>query len=238
MSKYKVGDKVVLTITDTNEMGCLPCYVLNDDLILSRQEIDKYSEPLSTYTEPLEDTIQKHTVKIARLVMEKEGLKNENERLKAENEKMSIKIDAYELCGDQHEEEYNQAFNQGAKAAWELAKKIILPQSQDGMSIDDYVAIFGSCISEVYIMKNYTYTEAAAKVAEWEKAKEEIKVGDILEDIADNNVKCVVIKPYSSNMAYLIFSDGSAGLNELDNLRKTGKHTDIDSFLKQIKGTE
>ena len=34
MSKYKVGDKVVLTVTSTNEMGCLPCYVLNDDLIL------------------------------------------------------------------------------------------------------------------------------------------------------------------------------------------------------------
>lgn len=59
MSKYKVGDKVVLTVTSTNEMGCLPCYVLNDDLILSRQDIDKYAEPLSTYTEPLEDKIKK-----------------------------------------------------------------------------------------------------------------------------------------------------------------------------------
>ena len=54
MNKYKVGDKVVLTVTSTNEMGCLPCYVLNDDLILSKQDIDKYTEPLSNYTEPLE----------------------------------------------------------------------------------------------------------------------------------------------------------------------------------------
>ena len=58
MSRYEVGDKVVLAVTSTNEMGCLPCYVLNDDLILSRQDINKYSEPLSTYTEPLEDKIK------------------------------------------------------------------------------------------------------------------------------------------------------------------------------------
>lgn len=88
------------------------------------------------------------------------------------------------------------------------------------------------------VLTYFDYKHAAAKVAEWEKAKEEIKVGDVLEDIADNNVKCVVTKPYSSNMAYLVFSDGSAGLNELDNLRKTGRHTDIDSFLKQIGGEE
>lgn len=70
------------------------------------------------------------------------------------------------------------------------------------------------------------------------KAKEEIKAGDILEEIEGSNVKCVVVKPHSSNMAYLVFSDGSAGLNELDNLRKTGRHTDIGSFLKQIGGEE
>ena len=76
MSKYKVGDKVVLTVTSTNEMGCLPCYVLNDDLILSKQEIDKYTEPLSTYTEPLEDKIKK--------------LMEENIRLIAENTKLLL----------------------------------------------------------------------------------------------------------------------------------------------------
>ena len=169
MSKYKVGDKVVLTVTSKVEDPSYSYYILSDDAVLLETTMNEDAEPLSTYTEPLEDTIQKYTVKIARLVMEKERLKDENERLKAENEKMSIKIDAYELCDDQHEVEYNQAFNKGAETAWELARKIVLPQSQGGMSCDDYIAIFENGISDARVMKNYTYPEAAAKVAEWEK---------------------------------------------------------------------
>ena len=80
MSKYKVGDKVILTVTSTNEMGCLPCYVLNDDLILSRQDIDKYSEPLSTYTEPLEAKIRRQAEEITRLLAENKELKEESKR--------------------------------------------------------------------------------------------------------------------------------------------------------------
>lgn len=117
----------------------------------------------------------------------------------------------------------------GQNEAWKLARKCML------MTDREREAIFGSGHNALYgVLTYFDYKHAAAKVAEWEKAKEEIKVGDVLEDIADNNVKCVVTKPHSSNMAYLVFSDGSAGLNELDNLRKTGRHIDIDSFLKQI----
>lgn len=229
MSKYKVGDKVVLTVTGLNDKVYYPHYEFNNNFNLWEESIDELVEPLSTYTEPLEDTIQKYTVKIARLVMDKE-------RLKDENEKMSVKIDVYELCGDQHEVEYNQAFNQGAEAAWELARKIILPQSKGGMSCDDYIAIFGNSISDGYVMKNYTYSEAAAKVAEWEKAKEEIKVGDVLENIYVSKVKCVVTNLYPDNMAYLVFDDGTTGVCNLNDFKKTGRHIDIDSFLKQIGG--
>lgn len=122
MSKYEKGDKVVMEITGVSKYG--ECYEVAHTSMWNTIRTERVTEPLSTYTEPLEDIIQKYTVKIARLIMEKEELKDENERLKAENEKMSVKIDAYELCGDQHEEEYNQAFNQGAEAAWELARKM------------------------------------------------------------------------------------------------------------------
>lgn len=239
MSKYKVGDKVVLTVSDVNEKVYYPHYEFNNSFNLWKQSIDEDElvEPLSTYTEPLEDTIQKQTVKIARLVMDKEALKDENERLKAENEKMSVKIDAYELCGDQHEVEYNQAFNQGAETAWELARKIILPPSKGGMSSDDYVAIFGSCISEAYVMKNYTYSEAAAKVAEWEKEKDKIKVGDIVKTKCDTSFEFCVT--YIDCNGYL-YGLGSYGATYSDknpeDWQKTGRHIDIDSFLKQIRG--
>ena len=238
MSKYKVGDKVVLTVSDVNEKAYYPYYMFNNNNSnLWISNTDDYAEPLSTYTEPLEDTIQKHTVKIARLVMEKEGLKDENERLKAENKKMSAKIDAYELYGGQHEEEYNKAFNQGAEAAWELARKITYQPINGGFKRSEFEEIFGdSYISDIF--KKYTYQEAAAKIAEWEKAKEEIKVGDVLENIYISKVKCVVTNLYPDNMAYSIFGDGIAGMHEIYTFKKTGRHIDIDNFLKQIRGEQ
>lgn len=236
MSKYKIGDKVVLTISDVNEKGCYPYYVFNNNLTLWKSHTDKSTEPLSTYTEPLEDTIQKYTVKIARLIMEKEELKDENERLKAENEKMSIKIDAYELCGDQHEEEYNQAFNQGAEAAWELARKI------NDLDIYDTEEIFieAGAFHLGNVLENYTYPEAAAKVTEWEKAKEKIEVGDIVKiREGNNNDLCVLCM--STDKKYYNAVDGYGAVYYLltkEMIAKTGRHIDVDSFLKQIGGEQ
>ena len=223
MSKYKVGDKVVLTVTGMHVLD--EDYILNNNFILSEPSTDKYAEPLSTYTEPLEDTIQKYTVKIARLVMEKERLKDENERLKAENEKMSIKIDAYELCGDQHEVEYNQAFNQDAEAAWELAKKCML------MTDRERETIFGSGHNALYgVLTYFDYKHAAAKVAEWEKAKEEIKVGDV---VSHEEKYGVVIS--EGTICFRGFTDDGTPFEWYkERCTKTGRHIDIDSFLKQI----
>lgn len=208
MNKYKVGDKIVLTVSDVNERGYCPYYRFNNNhLTLWKTETDEYTEPLSTYTELLEAKIRRQAAEITRLLAENERLKPNYENIRAK----------------------------GQNEAWELAQKIFRGTYDNGYSPKELIQIFGCEISKPCLIEN-TYTEAAAKVEAWEKAKEEIKVGDVLEDIADNNVKCVVTKPYSDNMAYLVFSDGSAGLNELDNLRKTGKHTDIDSFLKQIRG--
>ena len=39
-------------------------------------------------------------------------------------------------------------------------------------------------------------------------------------------------------MAYLVFDDGTAGINGLNNFKKTGRHIDIDSFLRQIGGEQ
>ena len=234
MSKYKVGDKVVLTVTGTGESEYYSYYVLNDNFNLWEPSTDNHAEPLTAYTEPLEDIIQKYTVKIARLVMEKEELKDENERLKAENEKMSVKIDAYELCGDQHEEEYNQAFNQGAEAAWELARKI------NDMDIYDTEEIFieAGAFHLGNVLENYTYPEAAAKVTEWEKRKEEIKVGDIVKiREGNNNDLCVLCM--STDKKYYNAVDGYGAVYYLltkEMIAKTGRHIDIDGFLKQIKG--
>ena len=180
MSKYKVGDKVVMEITDKVEVMEEPNYILSDATVVNQGYIDKAAEPLSTYIE--------------------------------------------------------QARAEGQNEAWELARKITCQPINGGFNRSEFEKIFDyGYISDIF--EKYKYTEAAAKVAEWEKAKEEIKVGDILEDIYDSNVKCVATNLYTNNMAYLVFYDGTAGMNELDNFKKTGRHIDIDGFLRQIGGT-
>ena len=236
MSKYKVGDKVILRVTGLNDKVYYPYYEFNNNKSnLWQSNVDEYAEPLTAYTEPLEDTIQKYTVKIARLVMEKEELKDENERLKAENEKMSVKIDAYELCGDQHEEEYNQAFNKGAEAAWELARKI------NDMDIYDTEEIFieAGAFHLGNVLENYTYPEAAAKVTEWEKTKEEIKRGDIVINKPDASIEFCVTDIDCDGYLYGVGRYGLTYSNKNpEDWEKTGRHIDIDGFLKQIGGAE
>ena len=225
MSKYKVGDKIVMEITKifSDNFGTKDCIVKGftrcDENCLS-----EHSEPLSTYTLPLEDKIYKQEAEITRLLAE-------NERLKEENKKLLCKVDSYELYGDQHEEEYNQAFNQGAEAAWELARKIVI---QNGYSSHDLYEIFESNDLQ-HVLENYTYPEAAAKVEEWEKAKEEIKVGDILATNGGRNA--VVTKVFNDGDVKVLFENGKFDVRvHARNLKKTGRHIDIDGFLKQIGG--
>ena len=198
--KYKQGEKMIVEIAEIKENS----YVLN-----------RIGD-----VEPMEAKIRRQAAEITRLLAE-------NKKLKEENKKLLCKVDSYELYGNQHEEEYNQAFNQGAEAAWELARKL------ENLDLGSLLEIFKecNCYKKIY---NYTYQETAKKVAEWEKAKEEIKIGDVLKDIYDISVKCTVTNLYTNNRAYLVFDDGTAGMHKLDNFKKTGRNIDIDSFLKQI----
>ena len=226
MSKYKVGDKVVLTVTGMTEMGGYPFYVLNDNFTLWKSSTDNYAEPLSTYTEPLESKIQKQS---AEILKQKEII----DKLLNENEKLMFKIDAYELCGDQHEEEYNQAFNQGTEAAWELARKIVLKNGYSAYDLHEIV----NCCGSHQALEDYTYPEAAAKVAEWEKAKDDIKVGDIYRSNVGNYFVIRTTDREEGVTKILFMSNGEVTPDYIKSYcTKTGRHIDIDGFLKQIGG--
>ena len=225
MNKYKVGDKVVFTVTGMFGDVEYQYYALNKDFSVWEKTIDKYSEPLSTYTEPLEAKIRRQAAEITRLLAE-------NKELIEDKAVLNAKIDAYELCGDQHEVEYNQAFNQGAEEAWELAKKGML------MSSTDREAIFGSGCNAMYgVLVYHTYQEAAAKVAEWEKAKEEIKRGDIIRNKYSTSSKFCVTDIGCDGHLYGVGRYGLTYSNKNpEDWEKTGRHIDIDGFLKQIGG--
>ena len=228
MNKYKVGDKIVLTVSDVNEKAYYSYYVFNNnDLILWEPSTDKYAEPLSTYTKPLETKIENLKKKLKRWVEKCTNQSTEITRLLAENEK--LKAENGNVIW-----EIEQAFDRGCNAAWELARKIVL---KNGYSAYDLHEIFNCCGSH-QALENYTYSEAAAKVAEWEKAKEEIKVGDVVESNNGNGERIAVIDVWSSFDGLHFEGISSNGTLTVDAsakyYTKTGRHIDIDSFLKQI----
>ncbi len=165
----------------------------------------EFEKTLPIIAEEYEAKIRRQAAEITRLLAENERLKPNYENIRAK----------------------------GQNEAWELAKKITCQPIKGGFKRSEFEEIFGyDYVSDIF--EKYTYQEAAAKVAKWEKEKAKIKTGDILEDIYDSNVKCAVTNLYPNNKAYLVFDDGTAGIHELDNFKKTGRHIDIDSFLKQI----
>ena len=174
MSKYKVGDKVVLTVSDVNEKAYYPYYMFNNNNSnLWISSTDKYSEPLSAYIE--------------------------------------------------------QARAEGQNEAWGLVRKIFDMETND---IED-IFIKEDAWNLGTVLNNYTYQEAAAKVAEWEKIKE-IKVGDV---VSHEEKYGVVIS--EGTICFRGFTDDGTPFEWYkERCTKTGRHIDIDSFLKQIRGEQ
>ena len=216
MSKYKVGDKVVMKIisADQDEIKTYSVSGVDNNWrwCLPQNLLERYTEPLTAYTEPLEAKIRRQAAEITRLLAE-------NKELKAENGNVIWEIE--------------QAFDRGCNAAWELVRKIFDMETND---IED-IFITEDAWNLGTVLNNYTYPEATAKVAEWEKAKEEIKVGDVFQDDDGNNAIVTSIK---GNTIYYMWDDGDTRSGFAEDVKKhftkTGRHIDIDSFLKQIGG--
>ena len=172
---YKVGDKVVMEITDKISIMGESNYILSDATVVNQGYIDKAAEPLSTYIE--------------------------------------------------------QARAEGEQVAWELARKIVRQPINGGYKQSEFEEIFGcGYISDIF--EKYTYSEAAAKVEAWEKAKEEIKVGDV---VSHEEKYGVVIS--EGTICFRGFTDDGTPFEWYkERCTKTGRHIDIDSFLKQIGG--
>ena len=211
MNKYKVGDKIVLTVSDVNEKAYYSYYVFNNnDLILWEPSTDKYAEPLTTYTEPLEAKIRRQAAEITRLLKDNAELKKGRE---------AIRDNAFEA-----------GLIRGQEEAWELMIKM------GNMYCYDLEKIFG--LSEPWdIITNLSYQKTAAKVAEWERKKEEICVGDVLLS-KTIPTKCIVISfEKLENTVYILWKDGSSGKRNVNELKKDFKkigHIDVASMLSQI----
>ena len=119
----------------------------------------------------------------------------------------------------------------GQEEAWELAKKIIYDTYHDGYNLNELKEIFGYR-SPQNIFENNKYSEAAAKVAEWEKAKEEVCVGDVVECEGSYGVVVGVGECYIKGFT----SDWTSFQWMKRSCTKTGRHIDVNAWLAQIGG--
>lgn len=123
-----------------------------------------------------------------------------------------------------------ETYNKGLEDAWELAKKIYLPTVEGGITGGEIEKIFDCHYS--CVLRMYTPQEALAKLETYEKEKE-INVGDVVGSI--NTGRLGVITKVEENGKYVMFSDGMAGMFAHNDIRKTGKHIDINCVLEQLK---
>lgn len=133
-----------------------------------------------------------------------------------------------------------EAYENGLKEAWELAKTIA---TRDGMSFEKISECFGvSSFTEVYEMD---VKEALQKYREYmqkqkeEAEKSELRVGDEIQRINNPSVKVIVTKK-DSRMWFGFDSAGSVGyglVKEFSNcLEKTGRHFDqIENIFEEMK---
>lgn len=223
MSKYKTGDKVVLGILSIDGDGYYIVGSEHHSWWASPKNLDEVVEPLSTYTDQLNDKIKRQEEEIIRLLKENAELDAKYEELRKALNEFNKRID--DVC--------NTAKAAGQEEAWKLAQKIIC---SPGYSISELKEIFGSKSISWCISCN-TYSEAAAKVAEWERAKEEIHVGDIVRIHEGNdNDLCIICS--SSDGYYNAVDEYGAVYPTLYKkmISKTGRHIDVNAWMAQIGG--
>ena len=137
-------------------------------------------------------------------------------------------------------EQVDDAHRQGLEDAWEYAKKIVLNPDDGGLGLSELNEIFGFYTLQS-IFKNYTVQQAIEKLKAYEKeqkANDEIKVGD---EVINNTTgsKGILLEPETKDMlaTVIIPSQRWRTFNSRhSNLKKTGKHYNIEGLLKVMNG--
>ena len=175
-------------------------------------------ERMDVYTDPLNDKIKRQAAEITRLL--------------AENAELKKDLEYYHTGTDTCDIESARAT--GQQEAWELARKCML------MTDLEREAIFGSGHNALYgVLTYFDYKHAAAKVAEWERKKEEICVGDVLLSNR-TGTKCIVTR-IECELITTLYIDGSCSnktKNTIKEIYKKSGHIDIESILEQIGGEQ
>lgn len=149
------------------------------------------------------------------------------------------RLQKYEEVQIPYSEVYNKGLEDGRNEVWELANKLFGYTSDTKISNEDLKKIFGSAC-EMDILRNFTPQEALEKLEAYEK-EQNIKVGDVVKNGNDETEFVVIatseetingqpiLRPIGKTLIKgVIFASNT-------DLKKTGKHIDIQSLLEQIK---
>ena len=127
-------------------------------------------------------------------------------------------------------DDYKRGYEQGLTDAWETARKIAV-----NMNVKERAKVFfpnAEQVTHEEPFKSYTASEAIAKIAEHEKQKEEINVGD---EVKTTYGRAVVFYIQGDRARY-IYKDGGYDTDYLANLQKTGRHFhEIAEVLRKMK---
>ena len=133
----------------------------------------------------------------------------------------------------------DEAYQRGLDYAWEAAKKIVLNPDEGGLSALELNEIF-NCATIQQVFRKYTLSEVIAKLKaceEKQKADDEIKVGDEVFDIP-TKTKGILLEPETEHLLATVIVPSlrwrTINIRHA-NLKKTGKHYDIEKILEGIK---
>lgn len=215
MSKYSVGDKFVIEIgevfTGNFSVKENTLYRVKGfrSLVFDKTGLDNLERLDGDYVNENFGELQNESYEVGRKVGQEEAIK-----WSRQNE-----MDMY---------------NAGLNDAWELARKIVLDEIDGGMSVKDFYNIFDKTMGDEDVLKKFTPKEVIAKLEAYEKSKDEIKVGDVVD--TKNEFQGIGVVTYlENNWANLVHNDGlfSTGV-PTDTLTKTGKHINISALLEEI----
>lgn len=122
-----------------------------------------------------------------------------------------------------------KTYEQGIADAWELAKKVY------NMKIADIDEIFGVNGGFYEVMRDFSIEEALAKISEYEREKE-IKVGDEVVHGCEGLETKFFVTYIDYHSIKGIEKNGDTHFFTFPNqyIKKSGKHIDIESLLKEI----
>lgn len=111
-------------------------------------------------------------------------------------------------------------YNKGVEDAWKLMKRINEPRTMpENMEMFRALGVSEFC----QVFELLTPQEAKTKFEAWKKAKEEIKVGDVVYATNSRTFDGIVIVTYD-DWCTVVWSDGSCGRWFVKDLTKTGEN--------------